>query len=243
VKHGGEGSESADLRIGRRRTVVQRFDRIAATYDLLNHLLSFGADRAWRRRALRRAGLRGRQSWLDMATGSGDFVAAGLRLAPASRWVAVDPSAGLLGRFRRRPRLAGVPVLLGAAEAIPLGDGAVDGATIAFGLRNFADPVAGLGELRRVLRPGGLLVILEFHPAAPGRWGGGLTRFYLEKVIPLVGGIVSGDREAYSYLARSSGGFWSAGELAEMLQETGFSNVKQETWMFGAVTLTLADRL
>ncbi len=227
----------------KRRETVARFDRIAPSYDRLNRILSLGLDIAWRRAAVRAGGVSDGQLWLDVAAGSGDMIAAGLRRAPGSRWIALDPSAKLLALLERRGILAGVPRLLAAAEEIPLAGGSVDGVTVAFGLRNFADRRTGLRELRRVLRGGGVLVLLEFHPGGTGGWGAGRAAgFYLEHLLPRVGGWISGDREAYRYLSESAGGFWTADRLVDELRAAGFGVCKQRTFTGGAVTLTVAEK-
>ncbi len=219
------------------------FDRISKRYDLLNRLLSLGLDRWWRRHALKLADLRGGEGWLDVACGTGDMAVEGLRQQGASRWTLLDPAGEMLKRAARRERLSGCGIYQAPAEALPFADAAFDGCTVAFGLRNFADRRRGLAEMHRVLKPGGRVVILEFHPAEKGRgWGAGVLRTYLEKVLPLAGELVSGDRDAYAYLARSSAGFWPRRRLRRVLREIGFHRVHQVGWLDGAVVCTLAHK-
>jgi len=217
------------------------FDRIAPSYDRLNRILSLGTDQLWRRRTIRLAGVQTGQQWLDLAAGSGDMAAMGEKLVPGSNWVAADPSIGLLRILNRRDELNDVPAVLAGAEFLPFPDGHFDGVTVAFGLRNFEHPEVGLAEIARVMKPGGTVAILEFLAQESGKWGGALpVRFYLDKVLPLIGGWVSGDRSAYRYLAQSSRTFWTPAQLTEKLVEIGFIDVKSYPWMGASVTLTIA---
>lgn len=220
------------------------FDRIAPTYDFLNTLLSGGQHESWARRLLRRAEPAEGERWLDLATGSGPMIAQALRRQPRTEWIGLDPSAELLRVARKRTELRRTPFLLGYGEELPFEDGRFDGITIAYGLRNYADPVRGLAEMHRVLKPGGRLYVLEFHrEEVQGGWGMlPLARWYLKTVIPMVGKLVSGDDGAYDYLARTAGGFWTESEFREHLERIGFDGIQQVAWMFGSVTLTTACR-
>lgn len=225
----------------KRHEVAAMFDDIAPTYDRLNRILSVGTDRIWRNRAIRHGGVATGQHWLDLAAGSGDVVQTGLRLVPDSIWTAGDPSMELLRILKKRPQLASVEAFLCGAEQLPFADGSFDGVTVAFGLRNFERPMEGLTEIHRVLKPGGRAVILEFLAQESGGWGGPFVRFYLEKVLPMIGGVVSGHKHAYSYLAQSSKSFWSPAQLRTNLEEIGYGPVRMEGYMGGTVTLTIAQ--
>ena len=175
------------------------FARIAGRYDLLNRTLSLGVDRRWRRRAVRAAGdVRGRLV-LDACCGTGDLAADFARAG--ARVVGVDFTPEML--WRAGPKLgARAPAHLfvhADALRLPLADGVADVASVAFGLRNLADPDAGLRELARVVRPGGKVLVLEFT-TPPGALLGGLYRLYFTRVLPRVGGLLSGDPGAYRYL-------------------------------------------
>lgn len=220
------------------------FNRIAPTYDLLNSVLSVGQHQVWARRLIRRANPGSGEFWLDLATGSGPLIAEGLRYAPSSNWTGLDPSEGLLARAKRNPALEDVPLILGYGEELPFEDSHFDGITIAYGLRNYSDPQRGLAEMLRVLRPGGRIHVLEFHRARKeGGWGKlAPVRWYLEVVIPTIGKLVSGDNDAYNYLSRTAGGFWTRAEFKENLVHSGFVEIEQHDFMFGSVTLTIASR-
>lgn len=219
------------------------FDRISGDYDRMNRILSFGTDVLWRRNAIRIADVKNGSVWLDMAAGSGDMTATGVRRVPESTWVSMDPSIELLKRLMKRTDIARKNAVLASAEEIPADDGTFDGATVAFGVRNFENKHGGLQELYRVLKPDGKLVILEFLSAEKGKWGAGpLVRFYLEKVLPKIGTWVSGDSDAYCYLARTSKNFWDAPTMTKALKECGFKTVEHRPWMGGAVTLTIAGK-
>jgi len=220
------------------------FDRIAPTYDLLNGLLSAGQHLRWARKMLRAANPQADEKWLDIATGSAVLIEEGLIYQPATKWFGLDPSKQLLLRSRFRKGLTGIPLVLGVGEYLPFPDNYFEGITIAYGLRNHVDPLRGVQEMRRVLKPGGRTHILEFHPSEKGNgWGrGGFVRFYLEKIIPLIGRAISGDAEAYSYLSESAGGFWTRSELAENLRQAGFTVYVQQSYMGKSVTLTIAKK-
>ncbi len=174
------------------------FARIAPRYDLLNHLLSLGIDRRWRKAVIRRAGELDGRLVLDACTGTGDlalaFAGAGARV------VGADFTHEMLRHAARKAR-ADRPVCFvgGDTLRLPLGDGAVDVSTVAFGIRNVADRAKGLAELARVVRPGGLVLVLEFSMPT-SRFPGALYRLYFTRLLPRIGGWLSGDSGAYRYL-------------------------------------------
>src|SRR5262245_6346099 len=202
------------------------FDRIAPRYDLLNRVLSAGIDTRWRRRAVDFLDLRGAGRVLDLATGTGDLLIEALGRDPERHGVGVDLSSGMLVRVaaklrRRAPR---APPLAGDGERLPLASDTFAGALIAFGIRNIGNPGAALGELLRVLQPGGRLVVLEF--SLPSGVLGAAYRLYFERVLPWIGGLVSGDRGAYAYLPASVSRFPSGAAFGGLLEKTGFSAVE-----------------
>lgn len=179
------------------RAVRAMFARIARRYDLANRLLSAGVDRRWRAELVRHLGdLRGR-TLLDACCGTGDLSLA-LERAGA-RVIGVDFTPEMLRHALRKGAGHATRFVLGDALCLPLGDGSVDAAAIAFGIRNVADRARALGELMRVVRPGGAVILLEFS-LPRGRLSGALYRAYFTRVLPLLGGWISGDEGAYRYL-------------------------------------------
>ncbi|WP_420454928.1 bifunctional demethylmenaquinone methyltransferase/2-methoxy-6-polyprenyl-1,4-benzoquinol methylase UbiE [Rubrivirga sp.] len=227
---------------GKRRHVEAMFDDIAPRYDLLNRVLSFGIDVRWRKRAVAwlADGLSGRpERLLDVATGTADLAIAALSLGP-TEVVGVDISDGMLegGRAKLRERgLAGrVALVQGDAADLPFEDDAFDGAFVAFGVRNFEDLRAGLEGIRRVLRPGAPLVVLETsQPTAfPFKQG---YRIYSRYLIPRIGQAISGNAEAYEYLPESARQFpYGEAFLAEM-RAAGYTDCRARPQTFGVASL------
>ncbi len=216
--------ESKDNIIARKQRIQQMFNAIARRYDLLNHLLSGGMDLYWRRRALNRVRCQAPQQILDLATGTADFALAATRKHPR-RVVGVDVAIDMLrlGTAKLRRRNPPVPVRLlgGDAENLPFRDRSFDLVVAAFGVRNFGHIPTGLAEAWRVLRPGGELLILDFsEPETP--LFRQLYRFYFTRILPLVGGLVSGERQAYAYLPASVGAFPQGRAFLELLDGAGF---------------------
>jgi len=207
-----------------KEAVRAMFDRIAPRYDLLNRVLSAGTDGRWRRACIDRLGLPARARLLDVATGTADVLIEWLGRGAPRSGVGVDLAGEMVSRGRAkldRPGMSGRGgLLVGDAERLPLASGSADGATIAFGIRNVGDPLAALEEIRRVLRPGGVLVVLEFSMPA-GLLGRGY-RFYFTRVLPRVGSLVSGHGKAYEYLPASVARFPDPPSFAALLRQAGF---------------------
>lgn len=215
------------------------FDRIAGRYDLLNTVLSGGSDARWRRRTARMAGLSEESSALDVACGSGRLALELRRRAPRGLVVGLDFSAGML-------RVAadtapGPRYVRGDGLRLPFPDATFDAATVAFGLRNFADPGAGLAEMRRVLRPGGRALVLEFVRPRPGPVGG-MYRFYLRHGLPRIGGLVSGEPDAYRYLSDTVDSYRTPEELVALAAEAGWVDPAIELLTLGTVGLLTGRR-
>jgi demethylmenaquinone methyltransferase/2-methoxy-6-polyprenyl-1,4-benzoquinol methylase len=225
--------------------IARMFDAIARRYDLLNHLLSLGIDRRWRRRAVRELRLNRGGVVLDVCTGTADLALAALDpLVGARSVVGVDFSAAMLrfGRDKlarlREPRVA---LVRADAMQIPLPDASVDAVTIGFGIRNVVRPEVAARELIRVLAPGGGLAILEFGtPSLPGLRA--LYLFYFKRVLPLIGRLISRHNEAYSYLPASVAAFPSPDEFLSLLRNAGFSEVRVVPLTFGIVYLFVARK-
>jgi demethylmenaquinone methyltransferase/2-methoxy-6-polyprenyl-1,4-benzoquinol methylase len=220
------------------------FDAIAGRYDFLNHMLSAGIDRRWRNRAIRSLQLQGTERVLDLCTGTADLAIAAARAQPAAaRVLGVDFSAAMLrvGRDKRaRGRLDGrVALVRGDATRIPVADAAVDAVTVAFGIRNVDQVAAACREMRRVLRPGGRLAILEFAvPTTPGV--SAVYLWYLHHVLPRIGRAVSRHNAAYGYLPASIGAFSTPAEFVTILRQAGFSEISGNRLTFGSVILYTA---
>ena len=190
------------------------FDRIARRYDLVNTVLSAGTDGGWRRRAARETGLRQGGAALDVACGSGKLTVELARVAgPSGRVVGLDFSPEMLAIARRQH--PAIEFIEGDAQNLPFEDGSFDAVTIAFGLRNLADPVRGLREMRRVLKPSGKAVVLEFVKPPKGPIGSAY-RIYLRTVLPAIGGALSGDPSAYRYLSDTVDSYRTPEELEQM---------------------------
>ncbi len=198
------------------------FDRIARRYDLVNTVLSLGTDGGWRRRAAIETGLTRGGSALDVACGSGKLTAHLARIAGADgRVVGLDFSPEMLAVARRDH--PGLEFAEGDALNLPFDDAAFDVATIAFGLRNLADPVRGLREMARVVRR--RAVVLEFVRPPKGLLGGAY-RMYLRAVLPAVGGALSGQRAAYRYLSDTVDSYRTPDELRDLARQGDWSDVR-----------------
>jgi demethylmenaquinone methyltransferase / 2-methoxy-6-polyprenyl-1,4-benzoquinol methylase len=224
--------------------IAGMFDAIAPRYDLLNRVLSAGIDKRWRARAIRSLQLTGRETLLDVCTGTAD-VALQARAGGAARVIGVDFAGRMLALGRTKVETAGeaarIALVRGDAMRLPARDASADAATVAFGIRNVQRPEAACAEMARALRPGGRLAILEFGvPRIPG-----LSAFYLwyfTHVLPRVGRAVSGHNAAYSYLPASVGTFPPPDEFMAILRGAGFVDVRADPLTFGIVYLYTARK-
>ena len=218
------------------------FARVAHRYDLANHLLSFNIDRRWRAHTGAAAFLKpeGARA-LDICCGTGD-----LALALSEAWSGVVMGSDfchpmlVAARDKIARRRAGIALFESDALHLPLRDASLDLITVGFGFRNLANYQAGLAEMRRVLRPGGVAAILEFS-RPPNRLFAGLYHFYSRRILPWIGGALSGSRDAYRYLPESVGKFPAAPELADLMRQAGFENVSFEYLTGGIVALHLGE--
>ena len=222
------------------------FDAIAGRYDLLNHLLSAGIDRRWRKRAIEALSLTGRERVLDLCTGTADLAISAIHAQPpAARVVGVDFAYAMLrvGQEKiKQGRLSDrIALVRGDATRVPLADGAVDAVTIGFGIRNVENTSAACGEMHRVLAPGGRIAILEFAiPATPGVRT--LYLWYFNHLLPRLGRLMSRHTSAYGYLPASVGAFASPDEFVTILRQHGFVEVAAARLTFGIVCLYTARR-
>jgi demethylmenaquinone methyltransferase/2-methoxy-6-polyprenyl-1,4-benzoquinol methylase len=209
------------------------FDRIASRYNLVNTVLSGGTDGGWRRKAARTTGLARGGSALDVACGSGKLTAVLAGIAgDGGRVVGLDFSPQMLEIARRDH--PGIEFLEGDALRLPFEDAGFDASTIAFGLRNLSDPVRGLREMKRVLKPGGRSVVLEFV-RPPKNLVGAAYRLYLRTLLPAVGGALSGQPAAYRYLSDTVDSYRTPDELREMAAAAGWANVTYKGLAMGTV--------
>jgi demethylmenaquinone methyltransferase/2-methoxy-6-polyprenyl-1,4-benzoquinol methylase len=224
------------------------FDAIAGHYDLLNHLLSAGLDKRWRRQAIERLQLSGRERVLDLCTGTADLAITAVACTPgARRVIGIDFSSAMLQLGKAKTgegvssRARSIDLIRGDATRIPLRDASVDAATIGFGIRNVEHPDIACHELVRVLRRGGRLVILEFSLPRSAT----LRNFYLwyfRSILPRIGRTISRHPHAYSYLPESVETFPSPDEFAQQLRTAGFSSVTLVALTFGIVYMFIATK-
>ncbi len=216
--------------------VRSMFSAIAPTYDLLNSLLSLGVDARWRERAAELAAPSPTAAprVLDVATGTGNLAFAIKRRAPGSTVIGVDFSQDMLAVARGKAAKGALAVEFAVADGtdLPFEDASFDAVTIAYGLRNFGDPDAGLREFARVLAPGGAAVVLEFPPPRSGLFGAAFG-FYFRRVLPFVGGVISRSRSAYAYLPASVERFMAPAELSDRMRRAGFTDVSYELQTLG----------
>lgn len=227
----------------KKEKVEQMFDSIAPKYDFLNHLLSLGIDKGWRRRMVRMVAQDSPADLLDVATGTADMVIA-LHRKGIERITGVDLSEGMLavGREKLAARGMKVELVQGVAEKLPFDDASFDAVTCAFGVRNFEDTVGGLRQMCRVLRERKKCYILEYSKVnKPTAWSV-LFNLYFRHILPLVGGWVSGDRAAYSYLPDSVEQFAAGEEFSALMSEAGFENCSARKMMGGIVTIYVGTK-
>jgi demethylmenaquinone methyltransferase / 2-methoxy-6-polyprenyl-1,4-benzoquinol methylase len=218
--------------------IAGMFDAIAPRYDLLNHLLSAGIDRRWRAAAIASLRLPGRDTLIDVCTGTADVALEAGR--GAARVVGVDFAGAMLRLGWRKVQDAGhggrITLVRGDAVRLPVRSGSADAVTVAFGIRNVEQPEAACAEIARVLRTGGRVAILEFGmPRLPGL--SGLYRLYFTRVLPRLGRLVSGHTGAYSYLPASVGAFPPPEAFMAVLRAAGFTDVQARPLTFGIVQL------
>jgi len=226
------------------RRVAGVFDSVAARYDLMNDLMSGGLHRLWKRSAIERSGVRPGERVLDLAGGTGDLARRfARRVGPTGEVVLADINRAMLGRGRDRLIDAGLvlPLVQCDAESLPFADASFDCVSIGFGLRNVTRKARALGEMRRVLRAGGRLLVLEFSRV----WGPlrPIYDAYSFSVLPRLGKLVAGDADSYRYLAESIRMHPDQGELKEMMQAAGLERVDYLNLTGGVVALHRGFRL
>ena len=219
--------------------ISRLFDDIANRYDLLNHTLSLNIDRGWRKRLVDLSGVSGGERILDVCTGTGDIaIEFAKRNYTTGEIFGIDFSRAMLevGRKKigRKGYTGGITNFMGDALELPFKDASFDVVTIGFGLRNLNDYTAGVSEMARVLKGGGRLLLLEFAPPKRKILNIGY-RFYLKRILPIIGGILSGKRSAYEYLADSISGFLEPREVIEIMGAVGLNRLESFSLMEGMV--------
>ena len=221
----------------KKEQVEEMFDNIAPTYDRLNHIMSLNIDRIWRRRVMRIIRRAKPQRIMDVATGTGDLAIAMARKVNDAHILGVDLSEEMLSEARKKIKRLELEKRItlekGDAENLTMvASESVDAATVAFGVRNFENIERGLSEIYRTLRPGGKLVVLEFSMPKNRlvRW---VYRQYAHRLLPRIGGMISKDKQAYTYLPDSVEEFPAPERFAEILKGVGFKSVKLSSQSFG----------
>jgi len=222
-----------------KEAVRSMFDRIAPRYDLLNRLLSAGVDVRWRRKAVDTLDPKDAARILDLCTGTADLLIEALGRGPRLRGLGADISPQMLVRGLRKLERRGM-ASRSDAERLPLRGALFDGALVSFGIRNIGDRERALHELIRVLRPGGRLVVLEF--GLPRGLLGTLYRFYFGRLVPWIGGVISGDPGAYSYLPASVAVFPTPEAFGALMEKAGFVAVSWRPLTGGIANLHRGDK-
>lgn len=225
--------------------VERMFNHIATTYDQLNHTLSIGIDQSWRKKAIRMLRPYSPKQMLDIATGTGDFAILACRELQPQSLVGADISEGMMEVGREKVRQAGLTDKISFTRedctALSFADATFDAVTVAFGVRNFEHLDTALGEMCRVLRPGGHLVILELSTPVhfPMKQ---LFALYTKVVMPLIGKLISKDNSAYTYLPESIRAFPQGEVMQQAIRNVGFSQVYFRRLTFGICTLYFATK-
>jgi len=219
--------------MAKKKFIVNLFNDIAPSYDKLNHILSLNIDKSWRKRAVKRIVSQQPKEVLDIACGTGDFAIA-IAKAGVPKVTGVDISEGMLEIGRKKAQETGlnIEMHLDDSESLSLADQSIDAISVAFGVRNFEHLQVGLNEMFRVLRPGGMLCILELSvPQNPILlWG---YKLYFLHLLPFLGGLVSGNKDAYKYLPVSVLNFPKPDAFCEMIRNAGFQQVEAHAFTFG----------
>lgn len=225
--------------------VEYMFDSIAHSYDLLNHWLSFGIDKHWRRAAIQSLAAYKPQHILDVATGTGDFALLATRMLHPAQLTGIDISEGMLQVAREKIKKAGLDHIVSFKKddclRLSMPDNTFDAVTVAYGIRNFEDLDRGLTEMRRVLRPNGRLAIIELCTPLhfPMKQ---LFRFYSHVVMPTLGRIISKDKRAYTYLPATMEAFPQGEIMQRILEKAGYKEVRFKRFTFGLSTLYTAKK-
>lgn len=231
----------------KQQKIVSMFDEIAPTYDVANRVLSFGIDKQWRKKACDKTFSLKKdvETITDIACGTGDLLlfwkdSATKQKVDVQNYIGVDPAQKMLDIAKQKVDFA--EFKQGKAQDLPLEDSSSDIISISYGIRNVVDRVDALKEFYRVLKPGGMVVILEFTKQEKRGFVSGFTDLYTKKILPAVGGMISKNYEAYRYLPDSIEDFLTAQMLIEELEEVGFDHRYTKSFSFGISTLLIAQK-
>lgn len=228
----------------KKEQVAKMFDNISGNYDFLNHFLSMGIDKGWRKKVVKHISNAGAKSILDIATGTGDLAIAMSKI-PNSEVTGLDISAGMLKVGEEKISKLGlsdrIKLHLGDSEDIPFADNSFDAITVSFGARNFENLEKGLAEMLRVVKPGGTVAVLEF--SQPDKFPfKQVYGFYFKNILPRIGKMVSKDSSAYTYLPESVNAFPYGKAFTDILTKLGYKNPKAQKVTFGVATIYLAKK-
>ncbi|TRZ41386.1 bifunctional demethylmenaquinone methyltransferase/2-methoxy-6-polyprenyl-1,4-benzoquinol methylase UbiE [Robertkochia solimangrovi] len=229
-----------DSELGKKQQVTQMFDNISETYDGLNRVISFGIDTTWRKKVVKMVRDHGAKSILDIATGTGDLAISFAEKTEATDITGLDISPGMLEiarqKITKKDLTDKINTVTGDSEALPFEDNSFDAISVAFGVRNFENLEKGLSEIYRVLKPGGLFVVLETSvpTASPFKQG---YQLYTRHILPAIGRVFSKDRSAYAYLSESASVFPFGEDFNNILRKIGFINVNDRPQTFGVASI------
>ncbi len=224
----------------KKQLVKNIFDSIAFRYDFLNRLLSFGIDIYWRNKALKISGINNKSKLLDLACGTGDFAIAAKKFG-AGEIIGADFSHNMLSHFTKKAEWSNGLIIQAAAEALPFQSGSFTNITVAFGVRNFHNLNSAFNEFYRVISESGKVTILEFT-LPENKFIRAMYLFYFNKLLPFIGGAVSGNKAAYKYLPESVKDFDESVDLTALFFKSGFKNVKRHLLTFGICAVTIGEK-
>lgn len=233
-----------DSSLSKKEQVTRMFDNISGKYDGLNRVISFGIDIKWRKKVVNIIGATKPNNILDIATGTGDL-AISFASTSAEKIVGLDLSPGMLEVGKEKVSRLNlddkIEMVIGDSEALPFDSGSFDAVSVAFGVRNFENLEKGLSEIYRVLKPGGIFVVLETSvpTKAPYKQG---YQFYTNAILPVIGKVFSKDKSAYSYLSKSASLFPHGEAFNNILRKIGFINVEDKPQTFGAASIYVASK-
>jgi len=233
-----------DSKLTKKKQVEQMFDNISGSYDGLNRVISLGTDVKWRKKVVAKVAATNPVSVLDIATGTGDLI---MQMQPtgAKRLVGLDLSEGMLKVGRKKISDKGlgskIEMIQGDSENLPFEENSFEAITVAFGVRNFENLEKGLSEIYRVLKPGGIFVVLETSVPTKFPYKQGY-RLYSNLILPVVGKVFSKDKDAYSYLSKSAASFPYGPAFNNILQKIGFIDVEDLPQTFGVSTIYTASK-